>query len=443
MNVFKHPIRPQFVRNIFSYMTRYRNQIFIICIDDDLSEYQLMGIVDDIALLVDMNIRIALVTNSTVTNYEQVKSNERVAGVIKSNRVAQLRMKSFDMASRIVARLSQNNKIAVMGNWTSAQGYGVIEGIDYGHAGTVQKFETSVLQTLLEDMIIPVLPALGWSRTGKEYILNAYQFALSLFEALQAKKLCFVHGEDFSSQMHALHIPQTENIDCNEAGEIVRLSLRGVSDLLQHNKQAHNTLAVPTTYPMLLSHATQSLRKHNERIHFLSGLKDGAILIEIFDNLGAGTMLYTDEFESIRPMTPSDIETVYRIMLPLIERKILLPRTLHDIKQDVNSYFVFSVDDLIQGAVGLYHFNKSDAEIGALAVAHGYEQLGLGKKLVHFAIKTARDRSYTRLFALTTKTGDWFEQLGFMQGSVAMLPRARQEQYVTQARNSRVYYYQL
>jgi amino-acid N-acetyltransferase len=61
---------------------------------------------------------------------------------------------------------------------------------------------------------------------------------------------------------------------------------------------------------------------------------------------------------------------------------------------------------------------------------------------VLFLLEQARERGYRRVFALTTQTADWFEKLGFRQGSLEDIPVKKRETY-NWSRNSKIYLYDL
>jgi amino-acid N-acetyltransferase len=46
----------------------------------------------------------------------------------------------------------------------------------------------------------------------------------------------------------------------------------------------------------------------------------------------------------------------------------------------------------------------------------------MGRKIVSYLIEKAAKIGMTRVFVLTTRTIDWFEQLGFVEADLASLP---------------------
>src|SRR5678816_4632219 len=75
--------------------------------------------------------------------------------------------------------------------------------------------------------------------------------------------------------------------------------------------------------------ALTACRKGTERAHVVDGRMEGAILREIFSNLGVGTMVYGNDYESIRQMKGEDIGDVLRLMQPLMQEGILAVSYTH------------------------------------------------------------------------------------------------------------------
>ena len=84
--------------------------------------------------------------------------------------------------------------------------------------------------------------------------------------------------------------------------------------------------------------------------------------------------------------------------------------------------------------------NMTCAEVGAFAVHPRYRGAGRGDSLLDYLEYRARAQGISRLFLLTTRTADWFEQRGFRPAGRAfgnpLLPSGKK---VDAARNSKLY----
>ncbi|MCK4514277.1 MAG: GNAT family N-acetyltransferase, partial [Spirochaetaceae bacterium] len=188
--------------------------------------------------------------------------------------------------------------------------------------------------------------------------------------------------------------------------------------------------------------ALQAARNGVERVHLVDGQADGAVVREIFSNLGVGTMIHTNEYQSIRGMRSDDVPDVHRLMRPLIERGLLVPRSEIDLEDLHGDFVVFETDGMVHGCGALHRYGDDQAEIAGLAMDPQYDHLGIGQKLVAYLIERARRDGIGRVFALTTQASDWFEQLGFVPGTVADVPDQKRSAY-DHSRKSRILIFDL
>jgi amino-acid N-acetyltransferase len=277
--------------------------------------------------------------------------------------------------------------------------------------------------------MIPIFPCIGWNAAGKPYNLASDDIAMAVAEALQAEKLFFVTDSDgFMEPRFRLPSGLVKNSD----GRVARLSLEEAEEVLKLNEG--------NTDPDLkyLELALTACRRGTERAHVVDGRMEGAILREIFSNLGIGTMVYGNEYEAIRPMKADDIGDVLRLMQPLIEEGILVKRSENDLMARQSDFVVYSIDDVVHACGALHDFGEGQGEIAAIATNPVYRHLSMGRKIVSYLVEKADRAGMSRVFALTTRTVDWFEQLGFVEVDLDSLPARKRETY-NHARKSRIF----
>jgi amino-acid N-acetyltransferase len=218
----------------------------------------------------------------------------------------------------------------------------------------------------------------------------------------------------------------------NSDGRVARLSLEEAQAVLELNAASKD--------PDLkyLEMALTACRKGTERAHIVDGRMEGAILREIFSNLGVGTMVYGREYEAIRPMKADDIGDVLRLMQPLMSEGVLVQRTEDDLLARQADFVVYSIDDVVHACGALHDFGEGQAEIAAIATNPVYSHLSMGRKILSYLIEKAAKTGMTRVFVLTTQTLDWFEALGFVEADLESLPAKRQQTY-NHARKSRIF----
>jgi len=95
-------------------------------------------------------------------------------------------------------------------------------------------------------------------------------------------------------------------------------------------------------------------------------------------------------------------------------------------------------DSAIVACAALHRLDDAGAELSCLAVDARYRQSGRGDALLSHMEKLAKNQGVSKLFALSTRTMQWFEERGFIELSVDDLPESRKLLYNFQ-RNSKVF----
>jgi len=436
MDEIKHREQVDLIREVFYYQNRFDGKTIVLKIDYPiLNAPHFPQLLKDMAMLRATGIEIILVPGSREWIDAVLKEYDIESEYVNGVRIATqdsipfLRMAAFDVANRLMTLLTAFQANAVIGNFTRARAIGVVDGVDFQNSGRVEKILTEPLQQILNQGMIPIFPCIGWNAVGKPYNLSSDEIALAVAEALQAEKLFFVTSSDgFMEPRFKLPPELVKNSD----GRVARLSLEEAQEVL--NLNAGNS-DPDLTY---LDYALTACRRGTERAHIVDGRMEGAILREIFSNLGVGTMVYGNDYESIRPMKADDIGDVLRLMRPLMEEGVLVRRTESDLMARQADYAVYSIDDVVHACGALHDYGEGQGEIAAIATNPVYSHLSMGRKILSFLIEKAERTGMTRVFALTTRTLDWFEQLGFAEVDLQSLPAKKRETY-DHSRKSRIF----
>ena len=337
---------------------------------------------------------------------------------------------AFRSAARFMTSLSGSRVDAVIGNFVRARGLGIVDGVDMKNAGKVDKIYIDSISKVMDLGVIPILPCMGWSPSGKPYNVPSCEIALKAAANLKAVKL-FIISLSGGIKKNNLDIP--EEILTGKDSRIIRLNQNEASKILESNSQSMDVKTLED-----LSLAVKASLAGVERVHIINGAEEGAIIKELFSNLGAGTMIYADEYESIRSIRTNDIPVILRIMEPLMQSGVLLRRTQDDIQNNKEDFSVFVIDGQIHACGSLHVWDGEQGEIAAIASDPSYSDMGLGRRIVSYLIEKARKQGLKRVFALTTRTHDWFELLGFHKAEVESLPEKKQQLY-DQKRKSMVF----
>ena len=436
----------ELVREAFHYQSRFDGSTMVFKIDFPVTESPIFpSMVKDLALLSQTGFRVVIVPGA----------KEWIDTVLKENRIelrynASLRISSaaampfvqmaaFHSASQFMTGFSSSRVDAVIGNFIRARGLGVIEGIDMEHTGTVDKLYLDSLRRILNLGMVPILPCIGWNSSGKPYNVSSDEIALEASKNLKAQKLFIVSSyggikkENFNIPEKALAM---ESIQTGEDGRITRLTPQEASMLLEAGSSGSN--AENRKIRSDLSMAVKALDAGVERVHIIKGGEEGAILKELFSNLGSGTMIHADEYESIREIRSRDIADMLRLMEPLMQQGMLIRRNPEDIQNKKQDYAVFEIDGKIRACGALHPWDEEQGEIAAIATDPTYTDMGLGRSMIRYFIDKAKKLNLKRVFVLTTSSHDWFESLGFSESSVESLPQAKRMIY-DHNRNSRIF----
>jgi len=436
MDEIKHREQVDLIREVFYYQNRFDGKTIVLKIDYPiLNASHFPQMLKDLAMLRATGIEIILIPGAREWIDAVLKEYDIESEYVDGVRIATqdsipfIRMAAFDVANRLMTLLTAFQANAVIGNFIRARGIGVLNGVDFQNSGRVEKILKEPLQQILNQGMIPIFPCIGWNAAGKPYNLSSDDIAMAVAEALQAEKLFFVTDSDgFMDTRFKLPAGLVKNSD----GRVARLSLEEAEEVLKLNAGS------PDPDLKYLELALTACRKGTERAHVVDGRMEGAILREIFSNLGIGTMVYGNDYESIRPMKADDIGDVMRLMQPLVQEGILVGRTEDDLMARHGDFVVYSIDDVVHACGALHDYGEGQAEIAAIATNPVYSHLSMGRKIVSYLIEKAAKLGMARVFVLTTRTIDWFEQLGFVETHLESLPAKKRDSY-NHARKSRIF----
>ena len=140
---------------------------------------------------------------------------------------------------------------------------------DLGFVGDIVAMNVDILQTLAEKGYIPVISSIGQNGKGQSLNLNADHVASRLAVALKAFKLVYL----------------TDVQGVMKKGKLVDfLDLKEAKKLLDHPDIKGGMLPKLTC-------AINALKSGVESVHIINGSIEHAVLLEMFTDIGIGTML--------------------------------------------------------------------------------------------------------------------------------------------------------
>jgi len=296
----------------------------------------------------------------------------------------------------------------------------------------VDKIFKDSLERVLNLGMVPILPCIGWSPSGKPYNVPSAEIALAVSSALKAEKLFFLSVHD---RLQVKTFNTTEDLETRPDGSLVRLTPQQAEKLITSGSISSS---FPIPFLRELQLALSASRAGVHRVHLLDAREEGAVLKELFSNLGVGTMVYNDEYDSIRAFHSRDLPDILRMMEPLMQKGVLIRRNPEQIQEKKADYAVLEIDGSVRACGALHDWGDDQGEIAAVATDPDYKDMGLGRKIVGYLVEKARKSKMKRVFVLTTQSQDWFEALGFKETQVETLPGQKRKTY-DQSRKSKVF----
>ena len=417
------------IRDVIRYIKRFKNATVVIYLDDDIIDSPLfVSHIRDIALIHQAGLRVILVPGARRKIDEYLSKNgiswtyENGIRITPVEAMPLIKNAAFDAANVVMTSLAGENLTAVIGNWVRARGKGVLSGVDFATAGEIDKLDDNTIETILNNGFIPIFPCIGWSLNGKPYNISSAQLASQIATHLQADKLFFLLPNAELSQKY-FEIPK--DLGLSPEGCVPAMNIEELDEFLEVNKNQTNDSKQKII--SMLELAKKSVQSGVTRVHILNGSIEGTLPCEIFSDLGSGTMIYKSNYGKFRAMRREDISAVLSLIRPFVSKEILLPRSEQQMEAEYNDFIVYELDGAVRACAALHIYDRTQAEIAALAVDETCAHIGIGPKMIEYLIEKAKTVSIESVFILTTQTADWFEKQGFVADSIDTLPERRRK----------------
>ena len=415
------------LRGILQYVPRFRERIFVVAIDGEIvASPNFPNILLDLAVLRSLSIKVILVHGASM----QIAQLAAERGIPLSNAdgtgitdEATLKV-SLDAVTNVMNEIMQGltavDLRTVYANAIIAHPAGILGGVDFLYTGRVERVDTKSLHLFLNEGIIPLIPPMGYDGEGKTFRVNSDAVALEVAEAMQAMKILFLSASD---------------------GVVIEGKLLGqlsIAEAEEFVKKKRGALEAGLLSK--LDHAARACRQGVPRVHLLNGLRDEALLSEVFSQDGIGTMVYSNEYQQIRRVFKKDVRAMMALIRQSVDSEELVKRTRADIVAHLEDYWVLEIDRNLVGCVALHLFPEQQvAEVACLYVLKQQEGQGYGRKLMAFAEQLAAEKGMKQILALSTQAFNYFQQKGgYLEVTPEVLPPERRRKYDASARKSKV-----
>ncbi len=426
-------------RAVAPYVHGHRGRTFVICFGGEAVQGErFASLIHDIALLHSLGIRLVLaygtrpqiearlrasglecryVNDLRVTEAPALAAVKEAAGVVRIEIEALL---SMGLANSPMA----NARLRIAsGNFVTARPLGVQGGVDFHYTGEVRRIDGEAIQSRLAEGQIVLLPPLGYSPTGEVFNLDADDVATAVAIALRAGKLIFL-------------IDAAGVVD--EAGGLIRqITVEEAEAAIAQNRSSN--MRAPRLGLSELQCAIKGCRMGVARAHLIDRRRDGALLLELFERDGIGTLVSAAPFDRMRRAIIDDVAGILELIEPLEAQGVLVRRSREKLEREIGHFTMLLRDEAIIGCAALYPYEGEGlAELACLTVHPDYRNAGRGEELLQNVEREARAAGLRKLFVLTTQAAHWFVERGMMEVSIEDLPLARQDLY-NYRRNSKVF----
>ncbi|WP_367154704.1 amino-acid N-acetyltransferase [Methylomonas sp. HYX-M1] len=423
-------------RNSAPYIHAHRNRTFVIFFSGAaVTETGFDSLIHDLAMLKSLGARLVLVHgirpqidervlqqgdtpkfhhHLRITDINTLRYVKQAAGLVRVEIEALLSMgvSGSPMAGAKIRVAS--------GNFVTAQPLGVLAGIDYCYTGKVRRIDAEAIHQQLDQQNVVLISPIGYSPSGEVFNVSAEEVATEVAIALHAEKLILLTDQLCLSPVDKQPIQQ---LTADQAGRLL---------------QQYPDMPEPVVHS--LNAAIQSCRRGVQRAHLIDRHVDGGLLLELFTRDGVGTLISSQEFETLRPATLDDIGGIMELIKPLEQQGILVKRSREKLEMQIGDYIVIERDGLIIGCTAFHVMpDGQNAEIACLAVHPEYRKGARGNRLLEHLTQKAAQQSIERLFVRSTQTAHWFVERGFLPCDIADLPEPIKMTYNYQ-RNSKVFY---
>lgn len=267
------------------YIRRYEGRTFVVkyggaaMVDEELEE----TFAQDIALLSKVGIKIVIVHGggSEVTDVAaRLGVPTRFVGGQRVTDAAMMEIVQMVLAGKtnkdVVARINRHhgNAVGLCGIDADLLRVRRHEAEDLGFVGEITDVNTSFLQLLLGNGVVPVLAPLGVDAQGRPHNINADVAACEIAAALHAEKLVFL--SDVKGVMAGGVL--VKSMDREEARSLIEQSII-VNGMIPKIRSAFTALDAGVN-----------------KVHLIDGREKHSLLLEIFTDEGIGTEVIRTPF---------------------------------------------------------------------------------------------------------------------------------------------------
>jgi len=415
-------------RNAAPYINQHRGKTMVLMFGGEAVQHpNFANIIHDIALLRSLGVKLVIVHGARPQIAERAellgvnqefKQHLRITDpktlMVVKDATGSLRVHIEALLTTGLANSPMHgSQIRVStGNFVIARPIGVKSGIDYQHTGMVRRIDVEGIKQQLDFGSIVLLSPVGYSTTGEVFNLALEDVATQTAISLGADKL--------------ITFTEDEGL-LDSKGLLIRsCSVGTVRELLD----CYGNEETDHVRQLLLRAIIQSGENGVERCHCVSYLSETALLQELFTRDGAGTLIAKDYKENIATASIDDVGGILELIQPLEEEGVLVRRSRKLLETEIDRFIVLKKEDVIIACAALYPYAEEKmGELACVVIHPDYRKGNRGERLIVAVEAFAKRQKLEQLFVLTTVSGHWFREQGFIETSIEHLPQEKKALY--------------
>ena len=422
-------------RKASPYINAHRDKTLVLGLPGSWLRSDLLPtLTHDLTLLSHLGLRLVLCFGLRAQVDDQLAEAQATSHIVAGRRVTDDRALSTIVSAAGLARSDLESRLSMglpntpmagarlsvsSGNFVTAQPFGVHNGVNFQHTGSVREIHKEALHTLLDAGHLVLLPPLGYSLTGEVFNVTVNEVATECAIALSADKLVFF----------------VDSLPVNDAGEVVRQASANRLESMQEQWRSESS----NDLSQIIPNAIRACQQGVDRVHLLQSDDPNALMRELFTRDGAGTLVTAERWEHIRPASIQDVGGIIELIEPLQASGSLVNRSREQLELDIGQFVVSERDGMVAACAALYPEKEtSTAEIACIATHPDYRGEGRADQLLAHLEEQAKQSGFTYARLLSTHTGRWFVERGYLVTVPGDLPEARRASY-NQQRNSKIY----
>lgn len=421
-------LTPTDLRGILKYVPQWRNHTFVIALDGSvIDEDNFNNLMLELAVLRNLSIRIVVVYG---IGAQLAKLGEERGVAITDARgygptdetTLELAIEAAGRVGHAISRgLTQMGLRIAAPNAIRATERGILKGVDQLYAGKVERVDEDFLNHLISKEIVPLISPIAFTRDGTPLRLNSDLLASRIAIELRASKLMYLLPAPGLSYRGKFCL----NSPVNEVRKILETDPDAIDEEVRSKAK----------------YAVETIEAGVPRAHLIDCRIHDGILTEIFSKVGIGSMIHSNPYTRIRKAQLKDVTAIFNITQGGVRDESLRARTLEDIEEAIDDYFVYEIDESVIACFRLSELDADSMELGSVLVQTAYQGRNIGKALVEFALAEAARQGRSRLYALSTQAAPFFRKVcQFTEGTDGDLPENLRKTVRSAGRNPRVFF---